>query len=253
MAKHIFGLVSAEISDIASDGGMGTALEQLGETVSETAQLATEDATQTDFTIEESDTPVESISVPGKVTLAWSTYNVDGYTMFKLFGGVYTPHKSVLTFGTIVGGSAYVNGTYNNVLLTGGTGQQVRANITVAGGAVTVVALAHGGYGYTVADSLTTANTNLGGTGTGFTVPVATLTNSAATTSTWSAPDTFPTIDKSVRIVDKKGNITIFPRVRLSPKLTVAFSKTKVGQVDITGTILQPTKSGVPKYTITYA
>jgi hypothetical protein len=45
----------------------------------------------------------------------------------------------------------------------------------VAGGAVTTVTLTSFGSGYTVADSLTTANTNIGGAGSGFAVPVATI------------------------------------------------------------------------------
>ncbi|MEO6610746.1 MAG: hypothetical protein ABIT05_01395 [Chitinophagaceae bacterium] len=254
MAKHTFGLANVEMGAIAGDGGMGTVLEAIGETVSGTAQMTTEDPTITDFNIEESDSPVESVvSTAGKISLAWSTYDVSGYNMYKFFGGTYTPHKSIATFGTVVGGTLYTNGTYTNVPLTGGTGQQARATIVVAGGVVTTVTLTQGGYGYTVADSMSALAANIGGTGSGFSVPVATLSNGSATTSTWSAPDAFPDVEVSLKITDKKGNIVIIPRAKVSPKLGLSFAKDKLGQVDLTASVLQPTKSGEARMKITYA
>ena len=87
--------------------------------------------------------------------------------------------KGVTAFGAIVGGSGYVNGTYPNVTLTGGTGTGARATIVVSGGLVISVTLTYGGIGYTAADSLTTANTNLGGAGAGFNVAVSTVAASS--------------------------------------------------------------------------
>lgn len=81
----------------------------------------------------------------------------------------------IATFGAITGGSLYTNGTYTDVPLTGGTGTGATANITVAGAAVTVVTLVLPGYGYTVADALSALAANIGGTGSGFEIPVATL------------------------------------------------------------------------------
>ena len=78
----------------------------------------------------------------------------------------------VATFGAIVPGSGYTNGTFTGVALTGGKGYQATANITVAGNIVTVVAVNHGGVGYAVGDVLTAA---LAG-GSGFSIPVATVT-----------------------------------------------------------------------------
>lgn len=80
------------------------------------------------------------------------------------------------TLGTITGGSTYVAGTYTNVPLTGGTGSGAFATIVVIGTAVSSVTIVDPGSGYTVADSLSTAGSNLGG-GTGFAVPVSTLTS----------------------------------------------------------------------------
>ena len=87
--------------------------------------------------------------------------------------------RGVLTFGSITGGSGYPNGIYPNVTLTGGTGTGARATITVSGGIVIAVTLTYAGVGYTAADSLTTANTNLGGSGAGFNVAVATVASSS--------------------------------------------------------------------------
>lgn len=86
----------------------------------------------------------------------------------------------VVTNGTIAGGSGYVNGTYTNVNLTGGVGSGAIANITVAGGAVTSVAMQYGinswnRNGYKIGDVLTTSNTNLGGSGSGFTYTVSAI------------------------------------------------------------------------------
>jgi len=52
-------------------------------------------------------------------------------------------------------GSGYTNGTYNSTALTGGTGTGATANITVAGGVVTVCTIFDQGQDYTVGDVLT--------------------------------------------------------------------------------------------------
>jgi hypothetical protein len=81
----------------------------------------------------------------------------------------------VQTLNTLVGGSGYVNGTYTNVSLTGGSGAGAKATIVVSGGAVTSVTVTTFGAGYQAANSLSTPNTNLGGSGSGFSIAVATL------------------------------------------------------------------------------
>lgn len=74
-------------------------------------------------------------------------------------------------------GAAYVNNIYLAVPLTGGSGISAVADITVAGGMVTVVSLnAIGtGQGYKVGDVLSASNANLGGAGAGFAYTVNTL------------------------------------------------------------------------------
>lgn len=83
--------------------------------------------------------------------------------------------SNIDTLGAVVGGSGYVNGTYTNVPLTGGAGAGAKATITVSGGAVTTVVLTDLGSGYEVGDSLSASNTNLGGAGAGFLVPVSAI------------------------------------------------------------------------------
>jgi hypothetical protein len=75
--------------------------------------------------------------------------------------------------GSITGGSGYVTGSYGGVPLTGGTGSGATANITVSGGIVTVVAILNPGVQYTAGDSLSASAANLGGAGSGFSVPVS--------------------------------------------------------------------------------
>jgi hypothetical protein len=97
----------------------------------------------------------------------------------------------VATFGAITGGSAYTNGTYLNVPLTGGAGSGAVANIVVSGGAVTAVTLTQGGTGYVVGNTLSAAASTIGGTGSAFSIPVATVTNSDG--QTWLG-DNFDTV-----------------------------------------------------------
>src|ERR1700743_735543 len=75
--------------------------------------------------------------------------------------------------GTITGGSGYTNGTYGGVSLTGGSGSQATANITVSGGIVTGVTVLNPGVAYVVGDVLSAPASSLGGTGSGFSVPVS--------------------------------------------------------------------------------
>jgi hypothetical protein len=250
----VFGLASCQMGAIANDGGMGTSLEDVGETVSGTASMTTEDNTVTDFTCEETDSPVESIvSAFGKITFAWSTYNVGARMLYKFFGGTLKLFKTIATLGSVTGGSGYTNGTYAGVALTGGTGSGAKATIVVASGAVSTVTITDGGEGFTVADALSAAASTIGGTGTGFSVPVATLSNGSATNTIWEAPDSFPDLEQSLKLTDKKGNVFNLPRVKISGKFGFSFAKDKLGQIDLSATILQPTKSGEKRITVTYA
>jgi len=81
----------------------------------------------------------------------------------------------IRTLNTLVGGSGYVNGTYANVSFTGGSGAGGKATIVVSGGAVTSVTVTTFGAGYQAANLLSTPNTNLGGSGSGFSIQVSAL------------------------------------------------------------------------------
>ena len=84
-------------------------------------------------------------------------------------------------FGTITPGSGYTNGIYEQVPLTGGDGSNATATITVSGGTVTVVTLTNPGYFYVSGNSLSASTSNLGGTGSGFLIPVNNIQNATGT------------------------------------------------------------------------
>jgi len=83
--------------------------------------------------------------------------------------------SNIKTLGAITGGSGYVNGTYTAVPLTLGSGDSAQATIVVSGGAVTSVTITSRGAGYQIGDALSASNTSLGGTGSGFSIPVTAI------------------------------------------------------------------------------
>jgi hypothetical protein len=70
------------------------------------------------------------------------------------------------------GGSGYVNGTYTNVPLTGGSGTGAIANITVVGTVVDTITIMYHGTGYSTGETLSASNANLGGTGSGLAITI---------------------------------------------------------------------------------
>jgi len=92
-------------------------------------------------------------------------------------GGVnqFTFTGLVLTLNTLVGGTLYTNGTYTNVTLTGGSGSGAKATIVVSGNTVTTVTLTTAGNGYVVGNTLSATAASIGGTGSGFSINVATI------------------------------------------------------------------------------
>jgi len=97
-------------------------------------------------------------------------------------------YQSRLGFGSTIsdgaittGGSAYTDGQYNSVALTGGVGSGATADITVTGGVVSVVTLATGGQDFAIGNILTAAAADIGGTGAGFTWTVSDITSNLDT------------------------------------------------------------------------
>ena len=84
-----------------------------------------------------------------------------------------------LNYATFNAGSGYTPGTgtqtYKDVPLTGGTGTGAVADITVTTGVVESVQLTASGVNYTAGDTLSAAPSNIGGTGTNFSINVATV------------------------------------------------------------------------------
>ena len=85
----------------------------------------------------------------------------------------------VSNLGAITAGSLYTNGVYQNVALTGGSGANATADIVIVGGAVTSVTLRFGGNFYVTGDVLSCVS--LGPTGSGFSIPVISISNSTGT------------------------------------------------------------------------
>lgn len=109
-----------------------------------------------------------------------------------------TATSGAKTLNTLVGGTLYTDGTYNNVPLTGGSGGSATANITISGNVVTVVTLVLAGAGYQIGDVLSADSANIGITGSGFQINVSALYGlviemSNASTGTNSVTLTFST------------------------------------------------------------
>jgi hypothetical protein len=88
---------------------------------------------------------------------------------------------AVATFGSVTAGSGYTNGTYTAVAMTPVSGATFATyptvTVVVAGGVVSTVTLVTAGVGATstAATVLTVAAALIGGTGSGFSIPVATF------------------------------------------------------------------------------
>lgn len=68
-----------------------------------------------------------------------------------------------------------------------------------------------------------------------------------AANNTWDAPDDVPSIEKSLRVKPKQGLTFEMPRVKIRAKINGDFSKKGILLVEITATVLQPTKENTKK------
>ena len=107
-----------------------------------------------------------------------SSYSVE---LHYFYYPVSIVQSAISGFNAPTGGSSYTTGVYPNVSLTGGNGSGATATITVAGGVVSSVVLNNPGNFYAVGNSLTAASSSIGGTGSGFSVTIASVNNTAGT------------------------------------------------------------------------
>ena len=73
---------------------------------------------------------------------------------------------------SITGGTGLTDGSYTNIPLSGGTGANAAATITVSGNTVTAVSFTNEGKNYTNGDVLTANISNIGGTDQGFSIDI---------------------------------------------------------------------------------
>ena len=121
------------------------------------------------------------LSNVNELTLMVAPTPDDNYTV-EMHYFYYPPtivQGQIATLGAITAGSLYTNGVYQNVALTGGSGANATADIVIVGGVVTSCTLKFGGNFYVAGDILSCSS--LGSTGSGFSVPVASVSNSKGT------------------------------------------------------------------------
>lgn len=136
------------------------------------------------------------ITVKDLVSLPTRFFYDNAYPIAKLYpwpiaNSQYELHfiiQNRLGFGSTIktgsittGGAGYTDGQYDAVELVGGIGELATADITVTDGVVAVVNLATGGQNFAIGNILTTPNTQLGGTGAGFTWTVDDITSNLDT------------------------------------------------------------------------
>jgi hypothetical protein len=100
-------------------------------------------------------------------------------TMFDYVVHSFTPRQGVVTgLGRLQAGQGYTPGSYTNVPTIGGSGTGATLNLTVdVNGVVTVATLNAAGSGYAAGDGLGVASPGALGSGYGFAVAVATVSN----------------------------------------------------------------------------
>lgn len=87
MALFNLGIAKIELSDIASDGDVGTTFAVLGQTQEGTCKLNFADATITELKVEEKSTAADSYSEPGEKTVEFTVADPDEDTLVSVFGG----------------------------------------------------------------------------------------------------------------------------------------------------------------------
>jgi hypothetical protein len=121
------------------------------------------------------------LSNVNELTLMVAPTPGDNYTV-EMHYFYYPPtivQGQITTVGSLIGGTLYTNGVYQNVPLTGGSGANATADIVVVGQVVTSCTIKFGGNFYVVGDILSCSS--LGSTGSSFSVTVSAVSNSSGT------------------------------------------------------------------------
>jgi hypothetical protein len=66
----------------------------------------------------------------------------------------------------------------------------------------------------------------------------------------WSYPDAVNTVEESIIILPKKGLKFQVPRMKLVAKINGEFSKKGLLLIEVTGTVMKPTTSGLKKMAV---
>lgn len=64
---------------------------------------------------------------------------------------------------------------------------------------------------------------------------------------TWEAPDVIPELEQSLEAIWKNGDKLQVPRAKIKAALAMSFNRGTMSQINITATILQPTKENTPR------
>jgi hypothetical protein len=107
-----------------------------------------------------------------------ASYNVE---LHYFYYPVSIVQGAISGSGTITGGSLYTNGTYNNVALSGGSGNGAYADIVVSGQTVTSVTIKNNGSFYVIGDQLSCPSSSIGGSGSGFLYTITSIDNTQGT------------------------------------------------------------------------
>jgi hypothetical protein len=121
------------------------------------------------------------LSNVNEMTLMVAPTPGDNYTV-EMHYYYYPPtivQGQITTVGSLVGGSLYTDGVYQNVALTGGSGANATADIVIVNQVVTSCTIKFGGNFYVVGDILSCSS--LGSTGSSFSVTVSAISNAAGT------------------------------------------------------------------------
>lgn len=100
-----------------------------------------------------------------------------------VWGSVLT--GTIVLTNNLISGSGYTNGTYTNIVVTGGAGNSAIINVTVSGGGITEVSIVDGGFSYGVGNLLSGSIPG----GTGWSFKPATIVNGRQTYNAGTSVD----------------------------------------------------------------